>query len=156
MWWPAVVNSEWELSQFPLRLDYGQSPHAYINQRLQIQSELLIMSGMPLETCWAFNERLNNKFYYKVASCWLFLQSHTIHVVWHICSSSSKYIMTHYLQNSRKNYKFVTSGNSLIKYGLKWSIQTGCLVQLTIGEVVCPVLLSWFDDSVHVRAWYVL
>jgi len=34
-----------------------------------------MMSGMPLETCWAFNERWNNKFYYKVASCWLFLQS---------------------------------------------------------------------------------
>jgi hypothetical protein len=31
------------------------------------------MSGMPLETCWAFNERWNNKFYYKVASWWLFL-----------------------------------------------------------------------------------
>jgi hypothetical protein len=37
------------LSQF--RLDYGQSPHAYVNQRLQIQLKLLMMSGMPLETC---------------------------------------------------------------------------------------------------------
>ena len=45
----------------------------YVNQRLQIQLELLMMSGMPLETCWAFNERWNNKFYCKVASCWLFL-----------------------------------------------------------------------------------
>jgi hypothetical protein len=35
------------------------------------------MSDMPLETCWAFNERWINKFYYKVASCWLFLPSHT-------------------------------------------------------------------------------
>jgi hypothetical protein len=34
------------------------------------------MSGVPLETCWAFNERWNNKFCYKVASCWLFLLSH--------------------------------------------------------------------------------
>ena len=59
--------------QLPLRLDYGRSPHAHVNQRLQIQLELLMMSGMPLETCWAFNERWNNKFYYKVASCWLFL-----------------------------------------------------------------------------------
>jgi len=25
----------------------------------------------------AFNEQWNNKFYYKVASCWLFLLSHT-------------------------------------------------------------------------------
>jgi hypothetical protein len=59
--------------QFPLRLDYGRLPHAYVNQRLQIQLELLMMSGMPLETRWAFNERWNNKFYYMVASCWLFL-----------------------------------------------------------------------------------
>jgi len=35
------------------------------------------MSGVPLETCWAFNERWNNKFCYKVASCWLFLLNHT-------------------------------------------------------------------------------
>jgi len=63
--------------QFPLRLDYGRSSHAYVNQRLQIQLQLLMMNDMPLETCWAFNERWNNKFYYKVASCWLFLLSHT-------------------------------------------------------------------------------
>jgi hypothetical protein len=31
----------------------------------------------PLETCWAFIERWNNKFCYKVASCWLFLLNHT-------------------------------------------------------------------------------
>ena len=54
-------------------LDYGRSPHAYVNQRLQRELELLIMSGMPLEICWAFNERWNNTFCYKVASCWLFL-----------------------------------------------------------------------------------
>jgi len=38
-------------TQFPLRLDYGWSPRAYVNQRLQIQLELLMMSGVPLETC---------------------------------------------------------------------------------------------------------
>jgi hypothetical protein len=42
---------------FSLRLDYGWSPQAYVNQRLQIQLELLMMSGVPLETCGAFNER---------------------------------------------------------------------------------------------------
>ena len=62
--------------QFPLRVDYGRSPHAYVNQRLQIQLELLMMSGIPLETYWAFNERWNNKFCYKVAS-WVFLLNHT-------------------------------------------------------------------------------
>jgi len=43
-----------------------------------IRQRFLPYCSMPLETCWAFNERWNNKFYYKVASCWLFLQSHTM------------------------------------------------------------------------------
>ena len=41
------------------------------------KTERLMMSGIPLETCWAFNEWWNNKFCYKVASCWLFLLNHT-------------------------------------------------------------------------------
>jgi hypothetical protein len=32
-----------------------------------------MMSGVPLETCWAVNECWNNIFRYKVASCWLFI-----------------------------------------------------------------------------------
>jgi hypothetical protein len=36
-----------------------------------------MMSGVPPETCSAFNERWNNKFCYKVATCWLFLLIHT-------------------------------------------------------------------------------
>jgi hypothetical protein len=35
--------------------------------------KLLMMSGVPLKTCWASIKIWNNKFYYKVASCWLFL-----------------------------------------------------------------------------------
>ena len=31
-----------------------------------------MMSGVPLETCWAFNKLWNNKFYYKAVSCWYF------------------------------------------------------------------------------------
>ena len=54
---------------FPLSLGNGRSPHGYTN----IYSlELLMMSGVPLETCWAFNKLWNNKFYYKAASCWYF------------------------------------------------------------------------------------
>ena len=34
--------------------------------------ELLMMSGIRLETCWAFNRLWNNKFYYKAAFCWYF------------------------------------------------------------------------------------
>jgi len=50
----ALVKSEWE------RLS-GNSVPTQTWLRLQIQLELLMMSGMPLETCWAFNERWNNK-----------------------------------------------------------------------------------------------
>jgi hypothetical protein len=42
--------------------------------------KLLMMSGMPLETCSAFSKLWNNKFYYEVASCWLFLLIQIIHV----------------------------------------------------------------------------
>ena len=31
-----------------------------------------MMSGVPLETCWAFNKLWDNKFYYKAASGWYF------------------------------------------------------------------------------------
>jgi len=31
------------------------------------------MSGVSLEPCWAIKKHWNNKFYYTVASCWLFL-----------------------------------------------------------------------------------
>ena len=36
-----------------------------------------MMSSMPLEICRAFNKFWNNEFYYKVASCWLFILIHT-------------------------------------------------------------------------------
>jgi len=35
--------------------------------------ELLMMSGVSLETCWAIKKHWNNTFYYTVAFCWLFL-----------------------------------------------------------------------------------
>ena len=48
----------------------------YITRGCKYSSELLLMSGMPLETCRAFNKFWNDKFYYKVVSCWLFLLIH--------------------------------------------------------------------------------
>jgi hypothetical protein len=32
-----------------------------------------MMRDVSLETCWAIKKIFNNKFYYTVASCWLFL-----------------------------------------------------------------------------------
>jgi hypothetical protein len=51
MWWPAVVKAEWEI--FPRGCKYS----------LEL---LMMMSGVPLETCWDFNKLWNNKFYYKL------------------------------------------------------------------------------------------
>jgi hypothetical protein len=41
----------------------------------------LMMSGMLFETCWALNKFWNNKFYNKIAFCWLFLLIHTFNIV---------------------------------------------------------------------------
>jgi hypothetical protein len=48
------------------------------------------MSGVLLETCWVFIERWNNKFYYKVASCWLFLMN--IYVLLAFSDDKSNYV----------------------------------------------------------------
>jgi len=80
--WPPVVKSEWEI-------DYGRSPHAYVNQRLQIQLGLLMMSDIPLETCWASDKLRNNKFRYQVASCWLLL----LNIV--LSSETDKFLYDH-------------------------------------------------------------
>ena len=81
----SVQQPQRPTTEFPRRLQYGRSPHAYVNQRLQIQLELRMMSGVPLETCWAFNERWNNKFCYKVASCWLFLLTVAVGTLHEVC-----------------------------------------------------------------------
>ena len=98
MWWPPVVRSEWEL-QFPLRPDYGQSPHAYVNQRLQIQFGLLMMSEITLETCWAFNVLWNNTFRYQVASCWLLLLSDIITIPIKVLPSSHIFLYVREIHN---------------------------------------------------------
>jgi len=129
MRWPAVVKSE-----FPLRLDYDRSPHAYVNQRLQIELELLMMSGMPLETCWAVNERWNNKFCYKVASCWLFLQSHTtMHGSMHIkfyykFASCWLFLLSHTTIHGSMNIKWILQGCTLLV------ISTECYYDARIHE----------------------
>jgi hypothetical protein len=42
VWGGGVAKSTKDIRNliFPLRLDYGRSPHAYVNQRVQIQLEL--------------------------------------------------------------------------------------------------------------------
>jgi hypothetical protein len=66
MRWPAAVKSHSALTTASQRMGIKTRGWKY-------SLEFLMMSGVPLETCWAFNKLWNNKFYYKVASCWLFL-----------------------------------------------------------------------------------
>ena len=71
--WFIYPCGDWPLPRiFPLSPGNVRSLHGYIYQRLQIQLKLLMMSGVPLETCWAFNKLWNNKFYYKATSCWYY------------------------------------------------------------------------------------
>jgi hypothetical protein len=72
MWWTAIVKSEWEVAkQVPTQTWLRPVTTCVYKPQAAIQLELI-------ETCWAFNERWNNKLYYEVASCWLFfLLSHT-------------------------------------------------------------------------------
>jgi len=48
----------------------GTQPEAAITV---VELLMMMMSGVSLETCRAFNKHWNNKFWYTVASCWLFL-----------------------------------------------------------------------------------
>jgi hypothetical protein len=52
----------------------SRQPKTYVKPETAITVfELLMMSVVLLETCWAIKKYWNNKFYYTVASCWLFL-----------------------------------------------------------------------------------
>ena len=65
LWLPAAVMAQpWQL---PATTKVWK-PEAAIRV-----FELLIMSCVSFETCWAIKKHWNNKFYYTVASCWLFL-----------------------------------------------------------------------------------
>ena len=51
----------------------GRQPKTYVKPKAAITVfELLMMSVVSLETCWAIKKHWNNKFYYTVASCWFF------------------------------------------------------------------------------------
>jgi len=59
---PTADMAEWELTS-----------HSAMTEAAITVFELLMMSGLSLETCWAIKKHWNNKFHYTVTSCWLFL-----------------------------------------------------------------------------------
>ena len=111
-----------------LRLDYGRSSHAYLNQRLQIQLELLMMGGVPLETCWAFNEGWRMDF---VAG---------LHLVgcfyWIVLRCTDPWIL---------NFVFYISDDGQLAETC-WSL---LYVQTNFGIHVC---IWWCHYSIHIRS----
>jgi len=84
LWLPAAVT--WE----PLSHDRSRQPQTYVKPEDAITVfELLIISGVSLETCWAIKKYWNNKFYYTVASCWLFLYDSS-HYSWQLRSQTTR------------------------------------------------------------------
>jgi predicted DCC family thiol-disulfide oxidoreductase YuxK len=68
----------WVGTEFPLSHDSGRQPQTYVKPEAAITVfELLMMSGVSLETCWAIKRHWNNKFYYTVASFWFPLSHDT-------------------------------------------------------------------------------
>ena len=82
LWFPAAVMAEWELKEFPFNHDSCRQPQTYVKRGAAITVfELPMMRGVSLETCWGIKKHWNNKFYYTVASCCLFLYDLTFTII---------------------------------------------------------------------------
>jgi hypothetical protein len=74
-----------------------------------------MMSGVPLETCWAFNKLWNNKFYYKTASCsyfyWVIYDAriHEYHIFIRNFSSLSFHIYIYIYMSYKWVYPLIIS-----------------------------------------------
>jgi len=69
---PLVIRSSKQYLQPLVYILNKVKDFVYKPEAGKYSLELLMMSGVPLETCWGFNKLWNNKFYYKAASCWYF------------------------------------------------------------------------------------
>ena len=71
---PCCLHKLWHSCQGPAQRSQRPATKTYVKPEAAITFfELLMMSGVSLETCWAIKKQWNNKFHYTVASCWLFL-----------------------------------------------------------------------------------
>jgi len=62
------------LHRFLVASRCGRQPKTYVQPEAAITVfELLMMGGVSPETCWTIKKHWSNKFYYTVASYWLFL-----------------------------------------------------------------------------------
>jgi hypothetical protein len=69
-----IQTNGWVGTVFPLSHDNCRQPRTSVKPEAAITVfELVMVSGVSLETCWAIKKHWNNKFYYTVTTCLLFL-----------------------------------------------------------------------------------
>jgi hypothetical protein len=78
-----------------------------------------MMFSVSLKTCWAIKKHRNNKFYYTVASCWLFLHDLYYDAWIHECQVQAK-IQTGHIQNTGVWHYCYTSVLTVWFVSLKW------------------------------------
>jgi hypothetical protein len=101
-----------------------------------------MMSDVPLETCWAFSKRWNNKFYYKAASCWYFHKAFNINIL-----SSEINLNTFYEFNSP-----LTENTVLFHYKGKLLVMfrsVGCLLRKRLWQY--PLCFKCYMRSNNTR-----
>jgi len=141
---PNCICSLWYIYSYgdrPLSRLGGNSTTGH-HMRIQTRGskhslELLMMSEMRIETCWAFNKFWNNKFYYKVASCWLCL---LIHTTMH-GSINIKFTKQHNYKEGKTRLEIFNSASvSYIK-------KINCLMLHLVGQI----LEYYYDARTHKR-----
>jgi hypothetical protein len=113
-----------------------------------------MMSGVPLETCWAFNERWNNKLYYKVASCWLFLLKKLI--VKDRERSGLDLIWSIFLKNlkGKKNWSPLIVSGQRIQHKSSWIASTNLSTTVLGVLFYCQTLYYGSVSSVGIAIGY--
>jgi len=101
---------------------------------------------------WAFNERWNNKFCYKVGSCWLFLLNHTtMHGSMNIKFVSVPVFRWRFFQKAN-NASYTAQAMVLLNLALLWLAPTAPLslfTELVLWQVL--KLLAWPKNNL----WHV-
>jgi hypothetical protein len=177
MWWSAVavVKSEWELAPPVPTQTWLQLVTACVCKPFAAKTELLMMSGVPLETCWAVNEWWNNKFRYRVASCWLFILSHiTMHGSMNIKNALKLYSLfiwsstcfgRHTAHHQEPKTALTAFGFSHVEgcWTCGWWTLSGtlCLTTSNFSHVSCPTQLAARDvtsgrmNGLHLLKWFI-
>jgi hypothetical protein len=110
-----------------------------------------MMSGVPLETYWAFKKLWNNKFYYKAASCWYF---YWVYCMYSQVSDTCTFILTVppivSIWDPRMHYKYWYIG-SVLQKAWWWlnTVQTCCINCNCIIKLWCLTGICILYENKH-------